>query len=160
MSDVKSPGRRWAKPALAVLAGAVVLGGALGIAHAAGVGPSFCHGHHRAMAREFAEYRVQKALKKVDATDAQQQQVLAILNDLFAKHEAMAAAHEKLHAQLLAALSGPAVDRAAIESVRAQAIARVDQGSKDLAKAVGDMAEVLTPGQRAQLAESARNHFE
>ena len=165
MSDVKAPGRSWMKPVLAVTAGVVLLGGALGIVHAAGegrgFGPGFGPWRHHAMARDFAEYRLQKALKEVDATDAQQEQIKAILGGVFQKHEAMASAHEQLHAQLLAALSGPTVDRDAIERVRAQAIARVDLGSKDLAKAIGDMAEVLTPEQRAQLAANARHrHLE
>jgi len=69
-----------------------------------------------------------------------------------AKHQAMAARHEALHGQLLAALSGETVDRAAIEAARVEAISAIDQGSKDLAKSLGDIAEVLTPAQRAQLA--------
>jgi protein CpxP len=156
MSDTKS--RRWMKPVLATAAGIVLLGGALGIAHAAGESHGFGPWRHHGMGRDFAEYRLQKALKEVDATDAQHEQIKAILGGVFAKHEAMASAHEQLHAQLLAALSGPTVDRDAIEKVRAQAIARVDGGSRDLAKAIADMADVLTPEQRAQLAQNARNH--
>ena len=85
---------------------------------------------------------------------------MAIVDGLFAKHQAMAAVHEQMHQQLLAALTAPTVDRAAIETVRADAITRIDQGSKDLAKAVGDIAEVLTPAQRQQLAALAAQHMQ
>ena len=65
-----------------------------------------------------------------------------------------------MHQQLLAALTGPTVDRAAIEAVRAGAITLIDQGSKDLAKSVGDIADVLTPAQRQQLAALAKEHMQ
>ena len=154
------PPRRWVKPTLIVAGVLVALGGALGLARAAGAGPmGFCH-QHGAMARDFVEFRVGKALKQIGASDAQQQQIMTILQAQFAKHEGMAAAHRQLHQKLLAALTGPTVDRAAIEAVRADAVSRIDQGSRDLAKALGDMAEVLTPAQRAQLAMLAQKHFQ
>jgi protein CpxP len=163
MSNLETPtrpARRWVKPGLVMLGALVVLGGAFGVARAAGIGPACLHGHHGAMARDFIEFRVGKALKQVSASDAQQQQVMAILDAQFAKHQGMASVHQQLHQQLLAALSGPTVDRAAVETVRADAISRIDQGSKDFAKALGDMAEVLTPAQRAQLATLVQHHFE
>jgi protein CpxP len=163
MSNLETPTRptrRWVKPGLVMLGALVVLGGAFGVARAAGIGPACLHGHHGAMARDFIEFRVGKALKQVSASDAQQQQVMAILDAQFAKHQGMASVHQQLHQQLLAALSGPTVDRAAVETVRADAISRIDQGSKDFAKALGDMAEVLTPAQRAQLATLVQHHFE
>ena len=50
-------------------------------------------------------------------------------------------------------LAEPTVDRAAIEALRAEQVARADAASKRLARALGDAAEVLTPEQRKQLAE-------
>ena len=156
------PARRWLKPALLGLGAVVVVGGALGMAHAAGVAPmmAFCRGGHAAMAHDFIEFRVTKALKQIGASDAQQQQVMAILDAQFAKHQGMAAAHEQIHQELLAALTGPTVDRTAIEAVRADVVSRIDQGSKDLAQALGDAANVLTPAQRAQLATLVQQHAE
>jgi Spy/CpxP family protein refolding chaperone len=52
------------------------------------------------------------------------------------------------------------VDRAALEAVRVEAIQHMDLASKDLVKAVADVAEVLTPAQRQQLAELHKRHFE
>jgi Spy/CpxP family protein refolding chaperone len=154
------PRRRWLKPGLLALGAVIVLAGGFGIARATGVGPGFCHARKGTMARDFVEFRLGRALDKVGATDAQKQQIKAIVDAEFAKHEALAAQHEEMHRQLLAALSGETVDRTAIEAVRSQAISKFDQGSKDLSKALGDVAEVLTPAQRSQLAQLHRDNLE
>jgi protein CpxP len=156
------PKRRWLRPTLIAVGIVAVLGGAFGIARAAGVRPTmaFCRGGHGALAHDFIEFRVDRTLKRIGASDAQQRQIMAILDAQFAKHAGMAAVHRQIHQELLAALTGPTVDRAAIEAVRADVVSRLDQGSKDLAQALGDMAEVLTPAQRAQLAQLAQQHFQ
>ncbi len=161
-ANAATPARRWRRGGFVALGLGAMLAGAAGIAWAAGVGPGMIgHGFCRpGMGREFVEFRIHKALGKVDASEAQEQQIMAIVDGLFAKHQAMAAAHEQMHQQLLAALTGPTVDRAAIEAVRADAITRLAAGSKDLAKAVGDIAEVLTPAQRQQLAALAAQHVQ
>jgi periplasmic protein CpxP/Spy len=157
-----TPRRSWKRRGLVALGITAALAGAVGIAWAAGVGPgAFGHGFCTpGMARDFAEFRIHKVLQKVDASPAQEQQIMAIVDGLFAKHQAMAAAHRELHQRLLAALTGPAVDRAAIEAVRQEAVTRIDQASKDLATALGDVAEVLTPAQRQQLAALAKEHMQ
>jgi len=157
-----TPKRSWKRRGLVALGITAVLAGAVGIAWAAAVGPAALgHGFCKpGMARDFAEFRIHKALQKVDASPAQEQQIMAIVDGLFAKHRAMAAVHGEMHQRLLVALMGPTVDRAAIEAVRQGAVTRIDQGSKDLAKAVGDIAEILTPAQRQQLAALAKEHMQ
>jgi protein CpxP len=159
-SDTKASQRRpWLTAGLLALGAVVVLAGGFGVARAAaGGGMGFLHGHGGAMGHDFVQFRLAQALDKVGATDAQRAQIKTIVDAGLAKHQDMAAAHQQIHAQLLAALSGATVDRAAIEAVRAQAIAKIDEGSKDLAKTLGDVAEVLTPAQRAQLAELHKSH--
>ncbi len=156
------PRRNWRRAGIIAATVVLVTAGAVGLARAAGVGPpSFGHGCLRpGMARDFAEFRVQKMLRKVDATDAQQKQILAILGGVFARHEANAGERKKLHQEILAALTGPTVDRAALETARVEAVSRIELGSKELAKALGDMAEVLTPAQRQQLAALAEQHHQ
>jgi Spy/CpxP family protein refolding chaperone len=162
IENVPRPASKWRRPGLIALGLVAVLAGAIGIAWAAGVGPAALHhGFCRSgVARDFVEFRIHKALRQVNASDAQEQQITAIVDGLFAEHQAMAAVHQQLHQQLLAALTGPTVDRAAIEAVRAGAVSRIDQGSKDLAKALGDIAEVLTSAQRQQLATLAKGHMQ
>jgi periplasmic protein CpxP/Spy len=154
--------RRYLRPGwIALGLGALVLG--LGsLAWASGIGPAalghgFCNAAHM---KEFAEFRVHRALKQVSATQAQEDQILAILDAGFAKHEAMAPFREEMHAKIQAALTAPTVDRAALEAARVEIIQHLDQGSKDLVKAVADMADVLTPAQRQQLVELHRQHSE
>lgn len=154
-NHTESPGKRpRLNPAVAVIGGAVlVLAGGFGIARASGFASSLHHGRHAAMAHDVIELRLGKALDSVGATDDQKQRIKAILDAGFARHQALAGEHDVLHQQLLAALSGPTVDRAAVEAVRAEALSKLDQASKDLAKSIGDAADVLTPAQRTQLAQ-------
>lgn len=159
-----TPRRRWTRGALIAAAAVAVLGvGAIGLARAAATGPSafghFGHGCFRkGLAKDFAEFRLQKALEAVNASDAQQKQILAILDGVIARHEASAPVREQLHEQILGALTGATVDRAALEAARADAVSRIDTCSRDLAKSLGDMAEALTPAQRQQLAALAAAH--
>lgn len=149
----------------ALIAGlAVLLVAAAGLAVAGGpgrvaarFGGHFMHGEH---AREFVEFRIHRALKEVGATQAQEDQILAILNDLFAQHAAHDAMRKELHDQVATALTGDTVDRAALEAARVQILQRADEGSKVLVKAIGDMAEVLTPAQRQALAAKHKERFE
>jgi Spy/CpxP family protein refolding chaperone len=109
--------------------------------------------------RERVEFGVHRALNRVNGTQAQEDQVLAIVDGLFAKHGQMAGEREQFHQRIAAALTGTTVDRAALEAIRVEAIQHMDLASKDLVKAVADIAEVLTPAQRQQLAELHKSHF-
>ena len=66
------------------------------------------HGHHGdpSRIREFAEWRVEKVLKKIDATPGQKELVLTVVDgligDLTAMHEDRGDMHEALLAQLTA----------------------------------------------------------
>lgn len=50
-------------------------------------------------------------------------------------------------------LAAPAIDREALERLRAEQIQSAEAASKRLTRALADVAEVLTPEQRKQLAE-------
>jgi len=90
---------------------------------------------------------------EIDATDAQKAQIDPIvrqaMQDLMPLHSQLHSAH----AQALQLLAAPTVDRAALESMRAQNMALVDQASKRVVKLIADVADVLTPDQRKKLAE-------
>ena len=55
-------------------------------------------------------------------------------------------------------LLAPSIDRARIESLRAEQVKSLDEASKRLVTAIEDAAEVLSPEQRAALAEQMRKH--
>ena len=96
---------------------------------------------------------------EVDATDDQKQRLAPILKaaarDLLPMREQFREARK----QAVVLLSQPTVDRAALESLRAEQIQLADQASRRFAQALADVADVLTAEQRTRLAERvARRH--
>jgi periplasmic protein CpxP/Spy len=96
---------------------------------------------------------VDHMLDGLNATDAQRTQIKQIYksaaDDLKAQREAGRALHER-SMQIFAA---PNVDAAAAESVRQQMLQQHDQASKRMLQAKLDASKVLTPEQRAKMAE-------
>jgi protein CpxP len=90
---------------------------------------------------------------EVDATDAQKQQlgpiVKAAARDLLPVRDRM----REARGQAMTLLSQPTVDRAALETLRATQLQLAEQASRRLVQALADVADVLTPEQRKQLAE-------
>ena len=157
----RAAGRGWLRRT--ALAAALVASGAalpVLVASAQGVGMSMhgmMHGssddmHAKAMGH------VTQMLDAVGASDDQKTKIGAILRAGFepmAKlHEDMGATHKTLH-QILAA---PAVDRVALEQLRAAQIARIDSASRAATGAMADAAEALRPDQRAKLVAMAAEH--
>jgi Spy/CpxP family protein refolding chaperone len=105
------------------------------------------------------EERLDRMLKhlyvEVDATDAQKQQLAPIVKaaarDLLPMRDRM----REARGNAVALLSQPTVDRAALETLRATQLGLAEQASRRLVQALADVADVLTPEQRKQLAERA-----
>ncbi len=99
---------------------------------------------------------MQAMLTKIGASDAQKSQIEGILkpafDDMKAAHESHSAAFKQFHE----AITAPSIDRARLESLRAEQIKSLDEASKRLVTAISDAAEVLTPEQRAALVEADR----
>src|SRR5213083_970249 len=90
---------------------------------------------------------------EIDATDAQKQQLAPVVKAAAAD---LLPLHAKIHdtrRQAVALLSQASVDRAALENLRDEKIKLVEQGSRRLTQALADVADVLTPEQKRQLAE-------
>ena len=141
----------------------VVLGAALcGLrAHAQdggmGMGPMFGGGspeQHKA----FMEKRVDRMLDNVKATDSQRTAIKAIFERTFTDLQPIHQSHQQLHENMVKALTASTVDRTAIEKLRTQATALLEQGSQVLTKSLADAAEVLTPDQRRTLAKFIEEH--
>jgi Spy/CpxP family protein refolding chaperone len=75
--------------------------------------------------------------------------------DLGPAHAQLRQAHVRVHELLMA----PAVDRAALEQLRAGQMQQLDFVSRRLLAAVEDAADVLTPEQRATFAGQLRSHI-
>jgi periplasmic protein CpxP/Spy len=118
--------------------------------------PTMCHRMGGGMMRLHVEFVVDRALKQVDATDEQRQKIETVVQRLMAQHETLRAQHEQVHQEVVAILSAEKVDRARLETLRAQQVARIDQVSREIVQAVGDAADVLTPEQRKKLIDWAQ----
>jgi Spy/CpxP family protein refolding chaperone len=104
-------------------------------------------------AARFTEKMADRIVSEVDGTPEQKQRIAAIaqgaMTDLMPMREKVRDGRRR-SVELLRA---PTVDRAAIETLRAEQIALADGASKRFAQAMADTAEVLTPEQRVKLAD-------
>jgi Spy/CpxP family protein refolding chaperone len=100
-----------------------------------------------------ADRLVRHLAVEIDATAEQQEKLRGIVKsavkDILPLRDKARATHEKAHTLL----SQPKLDRAAIESFRAEQMALVDTFTKRVAQALGDAAEVLTPEQRKVISD-------
>jgi len=163
MTEEKAPaGKRFGYLALFVAITLSFVGGGLAVA---GVAMHHLHhmgwgGHHRmgqgmnpGEQQEHIERMVGMLSWKVDATPEQKQKLTAIaataVKELEPYHQKFFDAHKRAHELLLQ----PTMDRAALEALRAEQVASVDEASKKLVQFLADASDVLTPQQRAKLAK-------
>ena len=104
-----------------------------------------------AQAEDRADRMVRHMAIELEATDAQQDKLRAVVKaavkDLVPMREKAQSA--RLKAREL--LTQPTVDRAEIERFRTEQIAFADTFTKRVTQAIGDAAEILTPDQRRKL---------
>jgi protein CpxP len=108
--------------------------------------------------KAFMERRLDKMLGMLNATDSQRTAIKAIAERMFTEMQPVHQQHQQLHDALIAAFTAPSVDRAAVEKLRLQVTALVDQGSQVFSKGLLDAAQVLTPEQRQTLAKLIQDH--
>lgn len=143
--------RRWGVASLIVIVGAVSIGGATLAGAVQGMG-----GHHmggQAMTPAEMEQHLNALVDNVlpDGTAEQKARLAAIIRaahaDIAPFHAQLAGAHQRAHDLLMQ----PRVDRAALESLRAEEVRQLDATSRRLVQAVADAADLLTPEQRGRL---------
>ena len=132
-------------------------------AHAADDGfgfgpPGFGGGGSPEQHKAFMERRLDKMLGTLNANDSQRTAIKAIAERMFTEMQPVHQQHRQLHDAMVAAFTADTVDRAAIEKLRLQATALVDQGSQVFSKAMLDAAQVLTTEQRQTLAKFIQEH--
>ena len=95
---------------------------------------------------------------EIDATEEQKARLAPIVKqaakDLLPLRERMHDARRKA----LELLTQDSIDRAAIETLRAEQLQLAEQASTHIARALADAAEVLTPAQRKELALRVEHH--
>jgi periplasmic protein CpxP/Spy len=117
-------------------------------------------GHHRMHgpvsaedAKQHAAHMVERFSRRIDATPEQKQKLTAIAQGLATDMQPMHQRMQEVRKRGIQLLRQPTVDRAAVEAFRAEQIAAADAASKRLTQALTDAAEVLTPEQRAKIAD-------
>jgi Spy/CpxP family protein refolding chaperone len=161
MSDTTpTPRRRFLRRAAiaTALAGLATVIGVKAIAHAGGPWR-----WHRAgfMGAPLDPARVDEHLDRmlkhlyveIDATDAQRQQLAPIVKSAARDLLPVRAKMHEARRQAVELLSREHVDRAALEALRADQLRLVEQASVRLTQTLADVADILTPEQRKQLAE-------
>lgn len=151
----ETPRRRWLKRGLLGVLGAGLAGG-LGFR-------AFAHRGYGRGPLDPAELdaRLERMLRhlyvEIDASEAQQAQLGPIVKqaatELLPLRDRMRAARK----DAIQLLTGESIDRAAIERLRVEQLQLAEVGSKRLAEAIADAAEVLTPEQRKRAAERLRH---
>ncbi len=96
-----------------------------------------------------------RMLDAVNATPEQRAQIKQIMDTAQADLKAHRDAGRGLHDQARQLFTQPTVDANAAEVLRQQMVARHDQGSKRMMQAMLEVSRVLTPEQRAKMAELA-----
>jgi Spy/CpxP family protein refolding chaperone len=158
-APVSRSGRRW------LLAAALALAvGAAGASFAdGGAGPLSHPGHagHMAMDPAAMDTHIDKMVAQLTAgaSPDQKARVAAIakaaMADLLPAHAQLHRAQAQAHELLMA----PVIDRAALEQLRATQMQQVDAISRRVLLAVEDVADVLTPEQRAAFADHLKHRM-
>jgi Spy/CpxP family protein refolding chaperone len=102
---------------------------------------------------ERATRMVEHMLRGVDASDEQRRQIRDIAQRAAADLKAQRDAGRTLRERQMQLFTQPNVDAAAVEALRQQMLQQHDQMSRRVTQAMLDASRVLTPEQRAKLAE-------
>lgn len=152
-----SPRRRfptWAAALLGALAGAALVATASVASLSGGpLGHFGRHGGSHGFDEDRVRFGIEWMLRGADATDEQVEAITRIAtsahDDLRGLHDDRDTLREAWHQALVA----EEVDPATVESLRGDLVQRMDAASQRLAEAVVEASAILTPEQRAALAE-------
>lgn len=104
------------------------------------------------MVRARIDFATDWILSRIDASDAQHQQIKAIVQAAVQDLAPMREQHDQNKQALLQALTQPSIDRAALGDIRRAELQLAETASERLVTALADIAEALTPEQRTRLA--------
>ena len=151
-----------------LFAGALIFGVVAGAAyvgssHAQGGGPGRHAMWHGQFDPETAGKRIDAMtsfmLADIDASAEQKTKISGIAKDALKDLMPLRDQHKAARAKAVELLAAPAIDRAAMEQVRASELALAETASKRVTQAIADAAETLQPAQRAKLAEKMKQRM-
>lgn len=96
---------------------------------------------------------IERMLDDVKATEAQRAQIRQITQQAASDMQAQRDSRRTLHDRAMQVFTAPNVDASAAESIRQEMLTQHDATSRRMLQAMLDVSRVLTPEQRAQLAE-------
>jgi len=158
--------RRWPYALAALALGAALLATVPTAQAHGGMGGMGMGGAMHGMAMPFGAYggrALERWLDRVDASAEQRTRIRAIADAARTDLQALHGQRRALADQALANFARPEVDAAAAEALRQQMLRQHEQVSARMLQATLDVARVLTPAQRATLAEQVgqrRNQME
>ena len=141
--------RRWSTPT--IVAGAFACAIVLGLGGYAATAATDPVGLRQGLRLAFVQQVIGRALNSVGASAEQEGRVHDIVAARFAEIAPNPEEHAALRERALELLAAPTIDRAEVEKLRAQAIATFDAKSKAVVGGLLDIADQLTPAQRAKL---------
>jgi Spy/CpxP family protein refolding chaperone len=110
-------------------------------------------------ATKHAGHIVEWIVRWVDASDEQEAQLTQLVDAALVDVGPLAERHRGQREAFLAALVSERVDRDELERIRSEELALAEDASRRLVATLADVADVLTPEQRAELAQlAARMH--
>jgi periplasmic protein CpxP/Spy len=115
--------------------------------------------HHGDPSR-FVTNRVEDMLDDVKATDAQRQQIHAIVDKVIADGKALHASHADAKNQLLAQWQADQPDAAQVHSIVDARADSMKQFADEVADAVLQVHGILTPDQRAIVTKKLQRHMQ
>lgn len=101
-----------------------------------------------------------RLLSDVGASDAQKTQIRQIMKSAFDDLRAQREQNRGLHDRAMEVFTAPNVDANAAEAVRQQMLQQHDQASRRMTQAMLEVSRVLTPEQRAKMAERMKQRRE
>ena len=137
---------------VALVAGGAVAARAWSVHHFHHHGPWMTSG---AIPVNLVEQRLDHVLHEVDATPEQQTKLHVIVEAAIKDLDPVRQQLLGTRSQIATLLAAPQIDRAAVEQLRTERLAEMDQASKRMTQALLDAADVLTPEQRKKLADTA-----
>lgn len=98
-------------------------------------------------------HRFGRVLDRIDATPEQEEKIWAIVDKARAEMRPVMREFRGSREEIAELLGAATIDKAAVEALRAERMAQLDEASKKMTATIVEAAEVLTPEQRAELIE-------
>lgn len=150
------------KPARLLIAGLALAaaGAVFSVSQAQPMGGPMMGGHHMAGPMFGGGRMLERMLDGVNATPEQRTRIQEIMRNALADQQQQRQARRALRDQALTLFTQPTVDARAAEALRQQMLQQHDQASRRWMQAMLDASAVLTPEQRATLAERMKQRRE